>query len=860
MKNLKAPFVALGLALAASTAVHAGDAPAVRVALKIEPQPVRAALKEFSQQSGVQVLLRVDNISVEGVLAPQVNGELTVQAALDRLLSNTGLKYEFVNERTVRVAKEEEGRKSSTPMKQVTEGGSSRSPEAPPPGTGRDAPTESSKQNKNHNTSGNVRDENTLAEIVVTAQKRLERLIDTPQSVTVMSGDDLAKSGATQFRDFADSVPGLSVQTAGSGLTGIAIRGVTTGVDTLSTVAIYVDEVPYGSSSSFARGGQLRLDVGLFDLNRIEVLRGPQGTLYGASAAGGLIKYVTKEPQLNGFSTDVQVGLSNAEHGGERYNVAAAVNLPISEDKVGFRAIGFKSHEEGYIDNVFLNRKDVNDGDIHGGRLELLLRPTESLGIRLDGFAQNSSSGGFPLADFRLDGTPVSTGLEQRRRVEESIDQRFRLASATVTFGFGPAALTSVSSYQTIDTELMEDYSPAFLGLLNGPPFNRAYTALGLPIRTETNKFTQEIRVASEGNRTVEWLIGGFYTKEDSEDLSTLDPRNAAGQSAPNDLLSLYLDSTYEELAAFGDATWHVSEKFDVTGGVRYARNDQELRQVSSGLFSPSSPPPGKSDEGVFTYLANARYRFQENVVGYVRYATGYRPGGPNYQLLDPATGQPLGGQTFESDELKSYEIGIKADTSDRRFGGELAVYRIDWENIIVSVTRNGFSARANAPDGATINGMELSLSARPLDDFAVVGTFAYQDATLNEATAALGAVKGERLPDVPRATAALTADYELPVGSFAPTLGATVRYVGDRTTAYSGGSRAQYHLPEYTTVDLRAGCTFDRFTLQLNVHNVFDERTQYATPISGLYPRLGPLGIAIGQPRTYGITAFLRF
>jgi outer membrane receptor protein involved in Fe transport len=247
-------------------------------------------------------------------------------------------------------------------------------------------------------------------------------------------------------------------------------------------------------------------------------------------------------------------------------------------------------------------------------------------------------------------------------------------------------------------------------------------------------------------------------------------------------------------------------------------------------------------------------------MVGYLRYATGYRPGGPNYQLLDPATGQPLGGQTFESDELKSYEVGIKADTSDRRFGGELAVYQIDWDNIIVSVTRSGFSARANAPDGASVNGAELSLTARPLDDFALVGTFAYQDATLNEATVALGAAKGERLPDVPRVTATLNADYALPAGSFEPTVGATLRYVGDRMTAYSGGSRAQYRLPEYTTVDLRARLTFERLSLQLNVQNLFDERAQYATPVSGLYPRLGPVGIAIGQPRTYGITVSTRF
>lgn len=845
MNAIPPVLLAVGLTLAGPVmAQHSTDP----VAFTIEGERLPDALEQWSRLTGLQVISQAEVL--RNLTASPVVGSYTPMEALRLLLWNTQLTFTTVGDYTVSIEPIERNvtnRTFALPLQRLA----AQQPVTAPPHR---TPTEAG-YGRTTAAGSQVQEE-----IIVTAQKRQERLIDTPQSVTVMTADNLAKLGATQFRDFADSVPGLSMQTAGSGLTGIAIRGVTTGVDTLSTVAIYVDEVPYGSSSSFARGGQLRLDVGLFDLNRIEVLRGPQGTLYGASAAGGLIKYVTKEPQLEAFGTDAQVGLSGTEHGGEKYNVAAAVNLPIKEDKVGLRAIGFQSHEDGYIDNVFLNQKDVNDSDIYGGRLELLLKPTEDLSIRLDGFAQNSSSGGFPLADFRLNGTPVSTDLEQRRRVEESIDQRFRLASAAVAYNFGPAALTSVSSYQTIDTELMEDYSPAFLGLLTGPPYNRPYAALGLPILTETNKFTQEIRLASEGERTLEWLVGGFYTREESKDLSRLDPRNAAGQSLPNDLLSLYLDSTYEEVAAFGDVTWHLTGKFDVTGGVRYARNEQELRQVSSGLFSPSSPPPGKSNEGVFTYLANARYRFQDNVVGYVRYATGYRPGGPNYQLIDPVTGQPLGGQTFESDELNSYELGVKADTSDRRFGGELAVYHIDWDNIIVSVTRNGFSARANAPDGATINGTELSLTARPLDDFAVVGTFAYQDATLNEATVALGAVKGERLPDVPRVTATLNADYDLPIGNLAPTLGATVRYVGDRMTAYDRGARAQYQLPEYTTVDLRAGFTFARVNLQLNVQNVFDERTQYATPISGLYPRLGPLGIAIGQPRTYGVNASTQF
>ncbi|MGH8176111.1 MAG: TonB-dependent receptor [Steroidobacter sp.] len=229
--------------------------------------------------------------------------------------------------------------------------------------------------------------------VLVTAQKRQERLIDVPQSVSVLSARDLAKIGAFQFQDFANAAPGLSFQTAGAASTQITLRGVTTGFDVGPTVGVYVDEVPYGSSSAFALGAQAALDVGLFDIDRIEVLRGPQGTLYGASTMGGLLKYVSKRPDATDFDVNVQTGVSNTLEGDFNYNGAAVVNAPIVADKIAMRASGFYSRDAGYIDNLALVHERANRSDIYGGRIDLLFMPTEALSIRVGGFLQNVSRG-----------------------------------------------------------------------------------------------------------------------------------------------------------------------------------------------------------------------------------------------------------------------------------------------------------------------------------------------------------------------------------------------------------------------------------------------------------------------------------
>jgi iron complex outermembrane receptor protein len=835
-------------------------------------QPLADSLRAVGSQTNTNLLF--DPPLVAGRQAPALKAEITADEALTRLLVGTGIKHEHLNETTIVLARANEA--VAKPGERRSQSSPKVSPTSPSDGEGKRKEGDKSFWDRfrmaqvdqtgtanggSVDTQSNDEHSSTvkLEEIVVTAQKREERLIDTPQSVSVLSADSLAKLGATQFRDFANTVPGLNFQTGGAGFNQLSLRGVTTGYDITPSVGNVVDDVPYGSSSAFARGAQLALDVGLFDIDRIEVLRGPQGTLYGASTMGGLIKYVTKQPNANRFGVDIQTGISDTKDGGVSYVGAAAVNLPLVADEAAVRASGFYSRDGGYIDDVALNRQDVNRSNIYGGRFDLLLTPNDALTVGFGAVIQDISRDGTATSDYTLDRVPVYGRLDQFRLIPETFDQRFRLVSGTANYDFGPVKLTSVSSYQTIRSNFIVDDSPNLVPILQ-LFFGRSYSAVEVGNDVSTDKFTQEVRLASDNSGPMEWLIGGFYTHEISDNHQEVLLLDLARQRAPNDLFLYRTPSSYKEYAAFGDLTYRLTEKFDVTGGLRYARNDQAYTQIASGLLI-GSVPKRTDAANVYTYLANARYHFSGDATGYVRYATGYRPGGPNAVSLDPITGLPNAPPTFKADTLKSYEAGFKAQNSAGTLGVDVAAYYIDWNDLQqLTTTASGVSYYANATAGATVKGSELTLTARPVRGFTATGALAYQDATMSGDEPILGANKGERLPNVPRFTAALTADYLFPGAGLRPSVGATFRSVSDRMSSFdNSGAVAQYGLGSYSTVDLRLGLLLGSIDLQLYIHNISDERGQLTIP-SGVSSVTGPVEVSTLQPRTVGITATTHF
>lgn len=364
--------------------------------------------------------------------------------------------------------------------------------------------------------------------------------------------------------------------------------------------------------------------------------------------------------------------------------------------------------------------------------------------------------------------------------------------------------------------------------------------------------------MASAAGHVFEWQIGAFYTHERSISDQAINGYGATLQPLNLGLGIADVPTLYREYAFFGDATWHITDKLDVTGGVRYAHNNQTFEQLGSGLLIASSPL-ASSHEGVTTYLANARYRFSRNVMAYARFATGYRPGGPNFLARNPVTGELLAPPTFKSDTLKSYEGGVKAETADHSFAVDASVYYIDWNNIQILSAVNGISAFLNA-GGAHIKGSELTLTARPDRRFTATGVFAYNDGYLTGADAGLGARKGERLPNTAHFTATATVDYVLVDNALKPSVGASVRYVGKRTASFDASAGIpQYRLPDYVSTDLRAGLTLGPVEAQLYVHNLFDVRGQLSayTILSSLG---GPAEVTILQPRTVGVSGAVRF
>jgi len=694
-------------------------------------------------------------------------------------------------------------------------------------------------------------------EIVVTASRRAERLIDVPQSITAVTADDLARLSATQLRDYANTIPAMTVSSnGGAGRNQITLRGVTSGADVASTVGVYVDDVPYGGSTVFSINAGLALDAGLFDLDRVEVLRGPQGTLYGSSSMGGLLKYVTRGPNLSELEGSAQGGVSFTKSGDPSYNVAGAVSAPLVTDKLAVRVGGYYSRDGGFIDNATLGEENVGRANIYGGRLDILLQPTDRLSIRLSGFAQDIRREGNAQVDYTRDGNLVTGDLQQQRVLREPFDQRFRVVSGTLNYNLGGAQLTAITSYQTNDVRFQLDASSLYVPLLG---------AFGLPVASaaveggiSTDKFTQEVRLASSGSGMIEWIIGGFYTDEDSVSPTNLVGYNADGSVFPVNLLTANLPSTYKELAAFGNVTFHLSDKFDVTGGLRYAHNRQTYTQNATGILAPAVPTL-RSREDVVTYLANARYRFSSHATAYVRFGTGYRPGGPNIVTFDPETGDPLGPPSFKSDTLTSYEAGFRAETPDRMFSVDAAAYHIDWSDMLISGIRNGLNSYVNT-GGADIDGAELTVTARPTRSFNVAGAFAYQNARLAADSPDLGGQKGDALPTVPEFTATINADYTGTGEGLNPTFGGTLRFVSDRDAGFDANPNLpQYDLGDYVTVDLRSGVTLGPVNAQLFVRNLFDQRgavsAYMATAALG-----GAARVTVLQPRTFGLSLLSRF
>jgi iron complex outermembrane receptor protein len=702
-------------------------------------------------------------------------------------------------------------------------------------------------------------------EIVVTAQKRTQTLIDVAQSVSVVSGATLEQRGATNFSDYLKNVPSLQLVQGTPGQGRLVLRGVNTG-GVASTVAVYIDETPFGSSTGLANGAELAGDFDTFDIARIEVLRGPQGTLYGASSLGGLLKFVTNAPSTDGFEGKVLGGVEFTDGGDMSYRGAAMVNVPLG-DTFAFRASGSYRKQGGFIGSVGTAgsnvRGDTNDFESYGGRASLLWKPDANLSVRLSALLQNLYVDGssFVEADPATL-KPLYGGLTQSEYLPQFSNVKYRLYNGTIDYDFGGVTLTSATSYGQQLQSFRADFTANLSAALGG-------SYVYFDQLTENRKWTQELRLASNGGDFIEWLVGGYYTREKArinQNLKTAVP-GTPGTLTPIDLPFDYavynLASRYEEIAGFANATLHLAPWFDLDFGGRYSHNSQRADQVTDGvLLGASTIDNIRSSDNVFTWSVAPKIKFGTRASLYARVAKGYRPGGPNVIPTGAPPGTPT---TFEPDTVTSYEIGFKGDTADRRASIEAALYHIDWNDVQLAAVVNGFGVNANGA-GAEVDGAEITATLRPTTGLVTSLNFAFNDARLSGDTDPLvvGAVKGDPLPFTPKYAVSVNADYQWDLGGdVTASIGGSIRSLSRQSGNYDPTYLAAYgHFPRvraYEVIDLRAGLAFGNYAINAYVNNLGNSggitATQALLGVAGLPRNVnGAIGTGVVRPRTIGI------
>ena len=701
-----------------------------------------------------------------------------------------------------------------------------------------------------------------LEEVVVTASRREQAVQDVAASVAVIDPQDFATGGLTSLADVLAYVPGVQVNDNGApGQGSITMRGVAN-IFSTPTVGIYVDDIPYGSVTAFAEGANFALDSLLGDLERVEVIKGPQGTLFGASSMGGSLRYITRDPALDEFRGRFSVDMSDTTEGGFNQLYKGAVSFPLVNDKLGLSVSGFFQDNEGFIDDAGSGLDDVNDTELKGGQATLLYQASDALGVKLSYMQQkfefdNQNDVPFDVAT----GDPL-LGRYTKASADEPTEIEYDLASAAIEYDADWATVTLASSYQEFQQPAVLDLTAFFGPVVDdilGVPVGTNQTLLDSVISTD--RWAHEFRLTSANNQDLEWLAGLYYTSEESSNFQGV--RVIPG---PFDLVTQQFPSEYEEVAAFGNVTYYFTPKFDATVGMRFSSNDVSVTYSGTGLLAGPTIPKTTVSDDVDTYLFNARYRPSEDVSLYARIASGYRPVSPNLGLVDPSTGEILSVPFVESDSLWSYELGTKGELSGGKVLYDVAVYQLKWQDLQVFRSFMGVNVGGNADSDVTANGVEATLTLQPTDSFYLIGGLNYASSELDDDDPAIGGLEGEQLPGIPEWTFSLNGNWSFPLGSSAQGfVGGGVIYQDERKTSFIGGIGSDgsvitppspnFMTDDYVTADLRLGATFGRYQVALYANNLFDE---YAFHTASSAFGLG--SAAILRPRTIGATFSAEF
>jgi iron complex outermembrane receptor protein len=841
----------LGIALGLSTGAAHSD-PSLSVV--IAPQPLTAALADFAHQTGLQ-LVYVTQIAA-GRASKGAQAGLSATAALTQLLDGTGLRFEFLNARTVRIFEPA----ALAPASQLSE------IDVPKPRTEPAA----------HRV-------DTLEEILVTGTRRDEHLSDLedvqyiPASVSVVSGASLEAEKAVQLADYTAYAPGVNIIGGGApGASGVAIRGASPLV-LATSVAFYLDDVPIGASGRWGYAGGTALDLLPYDLERLEVQRGPQGTFGGAGAEIGSIKYVLNPPNMAGFEARFGADVSTihgASHPGE--SVHAMVNAPIVDDLLAVRATVYDSDTPGYINNAYSGAKDINALRQYGGRVAALWRPAESLSLSIMAFYnridQESQSEVLSPGVVNVPGAGdayIVSGVGANGALSDSLAflSPFKKSldnySATLRWNPGFAEFLSVTGWSRSHEHYVQDYTPidgSYFPVLSGGEVPAGLARLVEDVDLE--KFSEELRIASPSGESIDWIVGAFYTRE------RLDERwleNAFDDSyQPIAAFAPYLSaldrpSSFNELAVFGDLTWQFSDPFEVAAGIRIAHDTQDYNNIQAGALGQQDSARQGPDT-VLTWMTSARYRIVPTVMFYGRVATGHQPN----SLLVPQpgiSGGYQGGDASSGETAYSYEIGVKSEFLERRALMDLTLFRVIRDRVLANIYESGvFHAAAGGGD-ATAQGLELTSSYSPLQGLTIGYNAAYtQSAFTNINPATPYQLTGFQLESVPKWDMTITANYDWTLrNQWHAHAGGDFRSVGQEWAAYvqsrSLGGYPTAALPSYTVLDLNAAVVRGPLSLKFYARNLADRRAYLnSTVIVNDYNTPVQVENYVLQPRTLGV------
>ncbi len=802
--------------------------------LEIKSDLAGPALMKLANAAHVQILVP-ENIA-ESVTLSALSGEYSLEDALRNMLANTGLSYKFTSERSVvidSVVKAE-------------------------------GPSLESEKNVKEN----------IDEIIVTAKKRTQSLQDSSMSISALGNEEIERRSLVGMSDYLSSIPGVNAQSFAPGANKIIMRGVGSGLFEDATVSMYFGEVPVNVLAPNSAVAGSSTDLKLVDVERIEVLRGPQGTLYGSGSMGGAVRNIPATPDLTELSGNLKAGYSNtAGAGGSNTKITGTINIPLIEDELALRIVAYNYNNSGYIRNIgasdpatvdfanlqgatVSNNGQAGSSDYTGGRATLLWQPSEQLKVSLMALTQELEQDGLLRHNLAL-GAYEANPLDV-----QPLDSRGELAAdntdiynLVVEYDFGSVSLLSSSSWLDGLTERVFD-------------LNR-FIPIAAAIRDEWGRegFVQEIRLSSHRDGQLQFVGGVYY-----EDLDAYRAAKSEwigndalccgflGPVDPDNVFTLNDGVTIEQKAIFGEVSYEFAEQFMATIGGRwfdYSRGNTEHR---SGAFNGgvSTSRMLDSDETGTNFMANLTYTPNEDTLIYAQWSQGFRLGRPapvapasvcdinNDGLLD-GTSVPVDAGDLESDTLDSYELGAKLTLLDSRLILNTAIYRIEWNGIPVSVNATpscGFQVQINAGE-AVSKGMEFESIYYLTEGIRLNLGGSYVNAELSKDSANLGP-KGTRMPGAPKWNASAGLQYEFMVVDRDAFWRTDYAYIG----GYQDDIAATF--PEvggYGTLSMRAGINFDKLTLELygtNLTNVDDlMAVQFSKEVFRLTPRT--IGIELG-------------